>query len=272
MTRSSALSEMISAIATIAAGSDGGDRAARSAARDAGREARQRVGREHHPVAAVGVHQPARRGLQAEQARDERDQHDDRDDLGADRAEHVAEDAADRVGVLAAEDRVEVGLGEDQRRGDRRSPPRRRCRSSAASPSGSSGRGPGPPRRRPRTPRSRRTGRGRAGWRPGTRRGSCRRPPSRACRRTRRSRGGARTAAARAPTNTAPISSATKPAIANRPSVLVPAQVDQQARAASGPDSDQTVVVRVGVKPNSEPMKVTAPVDTLATVAISAQP
>ena len=33
-----------------------------------------------------------------------------------------------------------------------------------------------------------------------------------------------------------------------------------------------TVVVRVGVNSNSAPMNGTAPVDTLATVAISAQP
>ena len=33
-----------------------------------------------------------------------------------------------------------------------------------------------------------------------------------------------------------------------------------------------TVVIRVGVNPNSEPTKTTAPVDTDATVAISAQP
>ena len=73
------------------------------------------------------------------------------------------------------------------------------------------------------------------------------------------------------PTNSAPISSATKPAIATRPSVLVPLRLTSSANSISAA-ARITVVVRVGVKPNSEPMNGTAPVDTLATVAISAQP
>ena len=74
-----------------------------------------------------------------------------------------------------------------------------------------------------------------------------------------------------APTTSAPISSATKPAIATRPSVRVPLRLTSSANATSTP-ARMTVVVRVGVNSNSAPMNGTAPVDTLATVAISAQP
>ena len=74
-----------------------------------------------------------------------------------------------------------------------------------------------------------------------------------------------------APTNTAPISSATKPAIATRPSVLVPVRLIARHSSIS-PNAISTVTNRDGVKPNSEPTKITAPVDTLAMVAISAQP
>ena len=55
------------------------------------------------------------------------------------------------------------------------------------------------------------------------------------------------------------------------PSVLVPLRLTNSANSTSTP-AKMTVVVRVGVNSNSAPMNGTAPVETLATVAISAQP
>ena len=81
-------------------------------------ELRQQPGADDHVVAAVGVDEPAGGGLQAQRARHERDQHDAQDDLGADAAERRLQDGVDRIGVLTADHRAEVGDRKDQAQAD----------------------------------------------------------------------------------------------------------------------------------------------------------